>query len=68
MNASELTKLVGKQGTITLEGLTIPVTTKDARMSFGGCHVLIEPVHGSGEKWVEAKRVALAEGEGPSNG
>lgn len=53
-------KLLGLQGTINVDGLTINVTIKDSRIRFGHTDVLITPVNGSGEKWVEHTKVSIS--------
>lgn len=46
-------------------GLLFEVTVKDARPSYGRVNLLIEPVAGSGERWVaESSITPIAEGAG----
>jgi hypothetical protein len=55
----EVAKLIGKERTFkTAEGLSIRVRVLDARQSYGRTELLVEPVTGSGQAWVTAKRVA----------
>ena len=63
MTTRELTQLLDRSGTLQteLERLTIPVVIVDVRSAYGRTHVLIRPLHGSGETWVTAERVKLDE-------
>ena len=45
--------LIGKTGLMTLDDLTVGVNITDARVRFGHIDLLVEPINGSGEKWVE---------------
>lgn len=45
-------------GTVTLDGLTVSVEVKDARIRFGHLDLLITPVGGAGQKWMEARRIS----------
>jgi hypothetical protein len=54
---SDPMRLIGKKGRITLNDLTINVHIVDARVRFGHIDLLIEPITGSGKKWVEKHRV-----------
>jgi hypothetical protein len=49
--------LIGKTGLMTLDDLTVGVNITDARVRFGHIDLLVEPINGSGEKWVEKHRV-----------
>ena len=49
--------LIGKSGLMTLDDLTVGVNIADARVRFGHIDLLVEPINGSGEKWVEKHRV-----------
>jgi hypothetical protein len=49
--------LIGKSGLMTLDDLTVGVNITDARVRFGHIDLLVEPINGSGEKWVEKHRV-----------
>lgn len=49
--------LIGKTGLMTLDDLTVGVNITDARVRFGHIDLLVEPITGSGEKWVEKHRV-----------
>jgi hypothetical protein len=42
---------------MTLDDLTVGVNITDARVRFGHIDLLVEPINGSGEKWVEKHRV-----------
>lgn len=55
---AELTKLIGREvtaivGTNWTQALRIPVTVLDVRLRFGVADVLVTPVLGDGEQWIE---------------
>lgn len=58
------------RGLIDLDGLTVAVRILDARRNFGRNDVLVTPVTGSGERWIDLARVQTVaatsgrEGEG----
>jgi hypothetical protein len=49
--------LIGKTAAMTLDDLTVSVRINDVRTRFGHIDLLVQPVNGSGEKWVERHRV-----------
>ena len=51
---------IGKVGMWSIEGLLVCVEIKDVRASFGRIDYEIEPVNGSGMKWVDAVKVKLS--------
>lgn len=58
----ELAKLIGRTGVLPVDveregDLRIQVEVKDARKSYGRTEVLVEPIAGSGQRWVHADRV-----------
>lgn len=48
-----------RTGTIRVDDLHVSVQIKDARLRFGHLDLLVVPVSGSGERWVESHRVDL---------
>jgi hypothetical protein len=54
MTALELAQHIGQLGSYYIPGLVIEVTVIDARMSWGQVQLQIQPVSGSGSKWVNA--------------
>lgn len=48
-----------KQGIISINDLAVGVTIKSARIRFGHLDLLVTPVTGSGEKWMESHRVQV---------
>jgi hypothetical protein len=54
MTTAELAKLLGQLGSYYIPGLVIEVTVIDARMSWGQVQLQIQPVSGSGSKWINA--------------
>ena len=56
-NASSLALYIGKTGMLRCEYLSIDVTIADAKRSYGRTLLLVRPVSGAGEQWVEEGRV-----------
>lgn len=66
MSALNLFGFIGQTGTITLEqSLTVPVRVLDARRCWDRLDFYIEPLHGTGQRWVQADRVTLDEEAAP---
>ena len=62
-NGSQLSvtqALQGKQGLYSVGTLKILVIINDARLAYGRTDVLIVPVNGSGEQWIESSRVIIS--------
>jgi len=56
-NASALSLYIGKTGVLRCEYLSIDVAIIDAKRSYGRTLLLVRPVSGEGEQWVEETRV-----------
>jgi len=56
-NASSLALYIGKIGVLRCEYLSVDVTIVDAKRSYGRTLLLVRPVSGAGEQWVEESRV-----------
>jgi hypothetical protein len=64
-NASSLALYLGKTGVLRCEYLSVDITIADAKRSYGRTLLLVRPVSGSGEQWVEESRVSgISEGGG----
>ncbi len=57
-NASSLALYIGKTGVLRCEYLSVDVMIVDAKRSYGRTLLLVRPVAGSGEQWVEEGRVS----------
>jgi len=57
-NASSLALCIGKTCVLRYEYLSINVTIADAKRSYGRTLLLVRPVSGAGEQWVEESRVS----------
>ena len=57
-NASSLALYIGKTGALRCEYLSVDVRIVDAKRSYGRTLLLVRPVSGSGEQWVEEGRVS----------
>jgi hypothetical protein len=63
-NASSLALYIGKACVLRCEYISVDVTIVDAKRSYGRTLLLVRPVSGSGEQWVEEYRThGLSEGE-----
>jgi hypothetical protein len=56
-NASSLALYLGKTGVLRCEYLSIDITIVDAKRSYGRTLLLVRPLSGTGEQWVEETRV-----------
>lgn len=50
-------ELVGKTGSILLDGLVIDVKVNSVKQSYGKLRWLVTPIAGAGSKWVETVKV-----------
>jgi len=57
-NASSLALYIGITGVLRCEYLSINVTIADAKRNYGRTLLLVRPVSGTGEQWVEESRVS----------
>ena len=57
-NASSHALFIGKSGALRCEYLSVDVTVADAKRSYGRTLLLVRPVSGSGEQWVEESRIS----------
>jgi len=49
----------GRVGVLSINDLDVEVVIADARLRFGHLDLLVRPVAGKGERWVEQHRIAL---------
>jgi len=56
-NASSLALYIGRTGALRSEYLCVNVTVADAKRSYGRTLLLVRPVSGAGEQWVEEGRI-----------
>ena len=57
-HARPLALYIGKSGVLRCEYLSVDVTIVDAKRSYGRTLLLVRPIAGAGEQWVEVSRVA----------
>ena len=57
-NASSLALFIGKSGALRCEYLSVDVTVADAKRSYGRTLLLVRPVAGSREQWVDESRIS----------
>ena len=60
-NASSLALYIGTSGVLRCEYLSIDITVADAKRSYGRTLLLVRPVAGTGEQWVEESRIRWPE-------
>lgn len=63
----ELVGLIGREGLLTGDrsGIRCLVHIRDAKVGYGRPRLLIEPVAGAGNCWVDAEMVELVARDGP---
>jgi hypothetical protein len=62
-NASSLALYIGKRGVLRCEYLSVDVIVADAKRSYGRTVLLVRPISGSGEQWVEESRIGWTESD-----
>jgi hypothetical protein len=63
MTAKTANELIGLTATIQYDGLKIAVKITDAKFTFGHDRFLIEPITGSGSKWVDRCSIHIEGGK-----
>jgi len=61
MSIEEMSKSIGKEGTIVSDGMRFSVVVKDAKSAYGNLRYLVTPKAGVGQSWVNANRVLVLE-------
>jgi len=56
-NASSLALYIGKSGLLRCEYLCVEIIVADAKRSYGRTLLLLWPIAGTGEQWVEESRI-----------
>lgn len=56
----DLSAYIGLYADFSVGGLAVKTIIRDARTRFGHLDLLITPIAGTGEKWVERKNLTLA--------
>ncbi|HET9218990.1 MAG TPA: hypothetical protein VFR18_18545 [Terriglobia bacterium] len=57
-NASSLALYIGRAGALRFDSLSVDITVADSKRSYGRTLLLVRPVSGTGEQWVEESRIA----------
>lgn len=55
----DLTEYQNRTGTISLDGLVVGIKIQDARVRFGHLDLLVTPINGGGNKWIESRRISV---------
>jgi len=56
-NASSLALYIGRSGLLRCEYVCIEIIVADAKRSYGRTLLLVRPIAGTGEQWVEESRI-----------
>lgn len=54
----EMAEMIGTTVRVKVEGFTVPMTISDVKVAYGNKRLLVSPIGGSGEAWVDASRAA----------
>ena len=57
MTIPEAQQAIGKYFKLPIEEIIVDVMVKDVKAAFGRVDVLVAPVSGSGQKWVNSARL-----------
>lgn len=60
----EAVKIIDREGYVVMDGMRIYVIAKDLKQAYGNTLVLINPIAGEGEKWVNINRFFIFDGAG----
>ncbi len=58
----EANQVIEQRGSLKCSGLSVWVRVLDFRVVWGHNHLLVTPLAGSGEEWVDARRVKFDAG------
>lgn len=58
LTSAELRAFEGRTGTVDLGGLVVEIRCLDARNRYGHLDILVTPISGSGEIWMEYAPIA----------
>jgi hypothetical protein len=59
--AGNMAPSIGTVGTVEMEGMRIQVRVVDMRQRWNVVDALVEPLAGTGRKWIEARRVCVSD-------
>ena len=58
MSVKEMSDLIGTTVQIKVETFTVPMVISDVKIAYGNKRLLVSPVGGNGQSWVDASRVS----------
>lgn len=61
--ANDMTPVIGQTVQLRVEDIKVLVMVLNAKNSYGRLRLLVTPVAGSGEQWVEMSRVSLIDNQ-----
>lgn len=56
----EMADLLGKTVQVKIDGFSVPMTINDVKIAYGNKRLLVSPLGGSGEQWIDASRADVA--------
>lgn len=56
----EMADLLGQTVQVKIDGFTVPMEINDVKIAYGNKRLLVTPIGGSGEMWVDATRADVA--------
>lgn len=56
-NVKEMVDLIGTTVRVKVEGFYVPMTISDVKIAYGNKRLLVSPVGGEGESWIDSSRV-----------
>lgn len=65
MDVKQAAEYIGKTVTVRLESLAVACKVLDVKQAYGNWRLLVEPVAGSGQQWVDVSRVHFLNVEVP---
>ena len=66
MTVKAMAELIGRHVSVRYESLEITCRVEDAKVSYGRPRLLIAPLTGSGQQWIESTRVSRMLDDGQS--
>jgi hypothetical protein len=55
--ARQMTPAIGAEVEVRFESIIVYCTVRDVKNSYGRCRLLVEPMSGAGEQWIEPSRI-----------
>jgi hypothetical protein len=62
VSVKEMAELIGRHMSVSFESVAITCKVIDLKMAYGRPRLLVAPVAGSGQQWIETSRVLAFQG------